>query len=716
MSMPRDELPQVAAPSPTADVIQLHRWGAYPEDWSALADGHGLLDDLLPVVSNPGATIAPTSKLSTLGKVPSRYNAEGLVTGIARWTEHHTTAADIERWQRVPDFGISVQTRGVLALDADIEDAGAAARVKELFADSLGAGVPVRWRANSNKFLIPVWVESPEPITKRRLVLPNGLGAVELLGHGQQFIAVGTHPSGARYAWTPGGTSSPVGSQGFARLELEELEALWLRLRDALGADDSRSAATRPRLEQMNAAVQSDIVATWLFDNGRVLDQGRDGQLYVECPNAAEHSVPPTGAGDTSTCYYPANTGGFQTGHWVCLHAHCAGKPDSFFTHLLDMLEFEDLTDVPPPVVRPQTFEELTTGAPVAPGGEGAGADEGGPGEPVRFQPIPVEDFLARAASTRWRIKHILPVQGVGTIFGPSGAAKSFSVLDMLCHVALGRDWQGKRVNQGRVVYLAAEGQGGVGHRLRAWCQHHDVAPGALDLAVIDTPPNLLQRDDTVALAHAVGRCAVLVIDTAMAVAAGGDENSSEDMGRLMKFVGLLARSTGGLVLLVHHAGKDVGRGQRGWSGLKGAIDVEIEVTRISEGGEFRQVRLSKVRDGPEEGTKWTFRLLDVELGTDEDGDPYGSAVCEWVEPPVGSGRGAKLGKNEQKAFEAAMDTIKLGTLVPVGELLDEVVRRMIADPTKRDARRQHAKSALENLERKGLIVFMDDSVGLPNA
>ena len=48
---------------------------------------------------------------------------------------------------------------------------------------------------------------------------------------------------------------------------------------------------------------------------------------------------------------------------------------------------------------------------------------------------------------------------------------------------------------------------------------------------------------------------------------------------------------------LVHHSGKDASKGARGWSGLRGAADVELEVWRI---GDARALKVTKQKDGDE--------------------------------------------------------------------------------------------------------------------
>ena len=127
-------------------------YGAMPEEWSKLDLGLGLTEDLLPVVSNPGAKIARNSSVSALGKAPTRYNRDRQVAGIPRWTEHVATRKDIELWSLEPDYGICIQTRAVRALDVDIDDRDQADKVRQFIAARVSE-LPERSRSNSGNFL-----------------------------------------------------------------------------------------------------------------------------------------------------------------------------------------------------------------------------------------------------------------------------------------------------------------------------------------------------------------------------------------------------------------------------------------------------------------------------------------------------------------------------------------------------------------------------------
>jgi hypothetical protein len=72
-----------------------------------------------------------------------------------------------------------------------------------------------------------------------------------------------------------------------------------------------------------------------------------------------------------------------------------------------------------------------------------------------------------------WLVKGLLPKQGVGTLFGASGAFKSFGAIDLAWHIAAGARWAGRRVNSAPVVYLAVEGSAGVRKRLNGARKQH---------------------------------------------------------------------------------------------------------------------------------------------------------------------------------------------------------------------------------------------------
>ena len=228
-----------------------------------------------------------------------------------------------------------------------------------------------------------------------------------------------------------------------------------------------------------------------------------------------------------------------------------------------------------------------------------------------------------------WLVKHIVPAADLGVLFGASGSGKSFVSLDLAFCIALGRPWRGHKARQGPVIIITAEGGGSYGKRIKAYCQHHGLDAASTPIGIINAAPNILEAGDIGELAasiKAMGGAALLIVDTLAQVTPGANENTSEDMGRALANAMVLRRTTGAMVLLIHHAGKDLSRGSRGWSGIKGALDVEIEVSR-DEASDSREIRLTKMKD-EEDGLRFAFKLETIVLGMDEDGDEYRSCVA----------------------------------------------------------------------------------------
>lgn len=291
-------------------------YGALPEEWITFDILLGLTEDLLPVVSNPEAVISPASTLRAKGKVPSRYNGSGKLVGIENWTSHVAGGSEVVRWSKEPDYGICVQTRHVRALDIDVTEPRAAEDILRFLADKLLHPLPpIRRRSNSSKCLLGFRLAGE--ISKRILKVDGGI--IEFLANGQQFIAAGTHPSGVRYEWE--------GLTDFPELTADQFEELWTGLVERFGVEQPHTA--RARLAGEDTGVQDPVL-----EQLTVLGWGPQGQAHIECPFKGEHT---SDSGESSTSYFPAGTRGYEQGHFVCLHAHCASRSDGEFIEALKL-------------------------------------------------------------------------------------------------------------------------------------------------------------------------------------------------------------------------------------------------------------------------------------------------------------------------------------------------------------------------------------------
>ncbi len=86
---------------------------------------------------------------------------------------------------------------GLRVVDVDCDDPSMADRLRALALQILGQA-PVRVRSNSPRCMLVFRAAQGSPA--KRKVGRKGCG-VEVLGHGQQFVAFGKHPSGVDYEW-----------------------------------------------------------------------------------------------------------------------------------------------------------------------------------------------------------------------------------------------------------------------------------------------------------------------------------------------------------------------------------------------------------------------------------------------------------------------------------------------------------------------------------
>jgi AAA domain len=228
-------------------------------------------------------------------------------------------------------------------------------------------------------------------------------------------------------------------------------------------------------------------------------------------------------------------------------------------------------------------------------------------------------------------ISGLLDAAAMSVVYGASGCGKTFLTLDLAAHVALGWNWRGRKLKQGTVLYIAAEGGLGIEERLTAFRLKHDINVADVPLHVIPEPVDLCgsAADSAVLIqrCESLSPVALIVIDTLSRAMAGGNENSPDDMGKFVANCDRLRLATGAHVLVIHHAGKDEGRGARGHSLLKAAADTEIEVAKDDITG-IATAKVAKQRDHRTDEI-FAFRLLPFEIGHDDDGVPITSCVVE---------------------------------------------------------------------------------------
>jgi RecA-family ATPase len=179
------------------------------------------------------------------------------------------------------------------------------------------------------------------------------------------------------------------------------------------------------------------------------------------------------------------------------------------------------------------------------------------------------------------------------------------------------------------------------------------------NFAIVQNPVNLFKDDaDTNAVIKTIRmieelrkqKVRLIVGDTLARLSAGANENAGQDMGVVIERIDRIRNSCKAHFLLIHHSGKNVAAGARGWSGLRAAVDVEIEVTEQSTA---RCAEITKDRDLGSKGERIGFTLSVLEMAHTK----WGAAATTCVVVPA-----AAPGRRNVKRL-SAINTAVLGFL-----------------------------------------------------
>lgn len=295
---------------------------------------------------------------------------------------------------------------------------------------------------------------------------------------------------------------------------------------------------------------------------------------------------------------------------------------------------------------------------------------------------------LLEMPSKEWLIDQICGKGDVIEIHGAPGSGKTFVVLDLAFSAALGRPFA-KRFAIPRpltVAYCAGEGRGGLAQRIQAAAEYYAVAEvpnlfvylNAPQLYNSKDPCNAARFVDEYAAAQAVGEVPpldILILDTLHTVSIGADENSSQDMGEILRRAQSIADMLGSVVALIHHTNR-AGTGERGSSSLRGWMGCMIEV---KEAGNGRIMSCEKLKDGD----KWKPQTFDLIAKAD-------SVRVDWGD----------VGESGKDAGQKAADKKRLiGVMVAHPKVKFDVTR--LAGAIGKGS--NHVRNLLAELERDGL-------------
>jgi 5S rRNA maturation endonuclease (ribonuclease M5) len=316
---------------------------------------------------------------------------------------------------------------------------------------------------------------------------------------------------------------------------------------------------------------------------------------------------------------------------------------------------------------------------------------------------MPPVKFLVDGLCTRF---------GFSVMYGPPGCGKTFIALDMALCVATGRDFHGMDVDQGAVLYIAGEGVGGLGKRIRAWIENrgNGITDKEIPFDVLPTAVNLTDAGETEKLIQTIRlledrrgiKFSMVVVDTVARALLGADENSATDIGKFVRACDLIREAVGCAVLGIHHSGKDGGKGMRGSSALLGAVDTSI---KIKKSGNQLTIETEKQKDA-EPAEDLFFEMTSADVGT------FGGETSVYLVPltadQVASGK-ATLNDAQLKAMNCLRDATNNGVISP--EVAKDSFIYWLAEKEELDPHDRRTKDRARKAWRRSLDALIDANI-----
>ena len=220
---------------------------------------------------------------------------------------------------------------------------------------------------------------------------------------------------------------------------------------------------------------------------------------------------------------------------------------------------------------------------------------------------VDLADFeTADLPPATFAIDPLIP-RGVVTLLGAhGGSGKSILALVIAAHVAVGRDWAGLRVDQGKAIFVSLEDSADMvryrlkrivedyslpAERVRANLRVLDGSAGAGTLACerrVDGVSHAVMTPNMVALFESITSARLVVVDNA-SDAFDGNENERRMVRGFLRMLGRLAQEADAGVLLLAHIDKAAARSSGAGNNYSGSTawhnSVRSRLALVSESG-----------------------------------------------------------------------------------------------------------------------------------
>ncbi len=337
---------------------------------------------------------------------------------------------------------------------------------------------------------------------------------------------------------------------------------------------------------------------------------------------------------------------------------------------------------------------------------------------------LSVADAIALPAR-QYLLPGLIAPGEISAWWGAPKCGKTFVVMRLAYGMALGAGLWGREPRRPvRVLYGAAEGEGGIGTRLAAL--HAEMGDPGDAFAVIAQrmqlgPPGE-HLEDFIAAAR-LHRAELVVVDTLARTFGDGDEDRAQDMGGFIASLDKLreeGRRRGDPmphVAVIHHGSKDAqAKTPRGSGALLGAADLVVRIRKGEEGAPSMAV-VEHAKDDAD-GAEMPFRLRVVDVQRPGYAEPGRTCLAEEADAPDDAKRpdGARLTETQRGWLRDIADVFGEGGIakerVPIPGMKPWVTltRDEVRDGLRRKGRIGDAKgdAKLTGAERNALYKMLN--------
>jgi hypothetical protein len=282
---------------------------------------------------------------------------------------------------------------------------------------------------------------------------------------------------------------------------------------------------------------------------------------------------------------------------------------------------------------------------------------------PNRFEGKSLDHFDT-LPPVKWLWEGVIAEKSLFVVYGREKTGKTFLTLNLALNVATAqhpRQFCDLNVTWQTVLYIIAEGnEAEFGNRLRVWIEANS-RPGKdrenlrelvrCNFRAVTVPVMINTPEQVAALLKAnEKKWGLVVIDTYMRNTSG-NVNDPQDSAAFVRGCDTIRETTGGVVIVVHHQGKDETRGAFGSMHLTGACDGAAVVTRKGEERIFRTMLMRNGDDGQED---IVYKLRRSLVHMTEEGDEQFSCYVDFVERRKrGSSGSAEISEQDAEAETA---------------------------------------------------------------